>query len=117
EGRVGGVLRAQEAHGALLSSMQQAWASHAARQELIAERIGLLSETLMELKQRSDRPLLYRLNRKWQARKVRGVQRAGDWEVAVLPRANVVLSADGKWQGSERDPQFSLRMKGVNGEP
>lgn len=116
EVRVAGVLRAQQAHGALLSSMQQAWASHAARQELIAERMGLLSETLMELKQRSDRPLLYRLSRKWQARKLRRIQRAGNWEVALLPRANVVLSADGKWQGSQRDPQFSLRMKGMDGE-
>ncbi len=116
EVRVAGVLRAQQAHGALLSSMQQAWASHAARQELIAERMGLLSETLMELKQRSDRPLLYRLSRKWQARKLRRIQRAGNWEVALLPRANLVLSADGKWQGSQRDPQFSLRMKGMDGE-
>lgn len=116
EVRVAGVLRAQQAHGALLSSMQQAWASHAARQELIAERMGLLAETLMELKQRSDRPLLYRLNRKWQARKLRRIQRAGNWEVALLPRANVVLSADGKWQGSQRDPQFLLRMKGAGGE-
>ena len=93
--------------------VRHAQATHDARLDMLAAQLGALSEAVMELKHRSDRPLLYRLNRKRQARKLRGGWRSAGWEVVPEPLANVSMSAAGQWCGSQRDPQFSLWMKGV----
>lgn len=83
-----------------------------ARLEVLAAQLEALSGVVMELKHRSDRPLLYRLSRKWRARKVRNARRAAGWEALLEPLANVARTAEGAWRSSRRDPQFSLRMAG-----
>jgi len=102
----------QQAHAAQVELVRQTLASHMARHDALASQLGVLSGVLMELKQRSDRPVLYRLGRQWRARKLRSAQRAAGWKVLVEPTANVALSSNGRWRSSQRDPQFSLRMAG-----
>lgn len=103
----------RQAHAAQVDLMRQALASQMARHDALASQLGALSDVLMELKLRSDRPILYRLKRKWRARRLRNAQRATGWKVMVEPMANVALAAEGRWRSSERDPQFNLRMTGT----
>ncbi|MGB3394197.1 MAG: glycosyltransferase [Stenotrophomonas sp.] len=109
-GLEGSIARAQASSS---SFIQQAHVAQDARLDVLTAQLGALSEVVMELKHRSDRPLLHRLNRKRQERRLRGGWRSGGWQVLPEPLANVSLSAEGHWRGSQRDPQFSLRMKGA----
>ncbi|SBV37056.1 Putative glycosyl transferase, family 2 (modular protein) [uncultured Stenotrophomonas sp.] len=106
----------QQAHAAQSGFMQQAHAAHDARLDVLTAQLGALSGAVMELKHRSDRPLLYRLNRKRQARRLRNGWRSAGWSVVPEPLANVARSADGQWCGSHRDPQFLLQVEGARGE-
>lgn len=103
----------RETHAAQVDFMRQTLASQMARHDALASQLGALSDVLMELKRRSDRPVLYRLNRQWQARRLRSAQRASGWKMQIEPLANVALSAEGRWRSSQRDPQFNLRMAGT----
>lgn len=96
------------------TAAQQAHATHHARLDMFDARLGVLTNALMELKHRSDRPLLYRMSRRWQARKQRDGWRSAGWQMRLEPLANVSRSADGHWLGSHRDPQFSLQLKAAH---
>lgn len=98
-------------HGGL---MRQAHGAHGVRLERLVEELSSLSETVMELKHRSDRPLFYRMNRKWQARRLRHRWRSAGWVMRLEPIANVDLSAEGQWCGHHRDPQFFLCPTGMS---
>lgn len=103
----------QQVHAAQSDLVQRNHAAHDARLDALTTQLGALSEAVMELKHRSDRPLLYRLNRKRQARRLRDGWRSAGWRVAPEPLANVARAVDGSWCGSHRDPQFSLQVAGA----
>ncbi len=76
----------------------------------LAGQVHVLSGMVQELKQRSDRPVLYRLGRKWQAHKLRRNQREDGCRVRLEPLANVSACEPRGWRGTRCDPQFLLRM-------
>ncbi len=100
----------QQVHAAQSDLVQRNHAAHDARMDALTAQLDALSEAVMELKHRSDRPLLYRLNRRRQARRSRDDWRSAGWRVTPVPLGNVARTAEGRWCGSHRDPQFSLQV-------
>lgn len=100
----------QQVHAAQSDLVQRNHAAHDARMDALTAQLDALSEAVMELKHRSDRPLLYRLNRRLQARRSRDDWRSAGWRVTPVPLGNVARTAEGRWCGSHRDPQFSLQL-------
>ncbi|WP_162404130.1 glycosyltransferase [Pseudoxanthomonas jiangsuensis] len=76
------------------------------------QMIEALSATLTELKHRSDRPFLYRLQRKLAERRQRGQAARQGWALAFEPLANVTAGASG-WTSRNADPQLSVRLAGI----
>ncbi|WP_054658945.1 sulfotransferase family protein [Stenotrophomonas pictorum] len=103
-------MQAQQQHaGNELSALSRRLAAaQEQRLDAVAAQLGVLSATVMELKQRSDRPLLYRVGRK--LRVSRGSRRVMAGLAVLEPLRNVAMDPDGYWCGCQRDPQFSVRM-------
>ncbi len=101
----------QEAQLAALAEqrilIEHARSTQEAQLAALAGQVHMLSDIVQELKQRSDRPVLYRLGRKWRARQQR---REDGWKARLEPLANVSACEPQGWRGTRCDPQFLLRM-------
>lgn len=89
--------------------LQSTLDGHSSQLSQLAEHLASMSESLSELKCRSDRPFWHRYRRWQEGRLTRDRWRSVGWEMLLEPLANVELSAERKWQGSNCDPQFILR--------